>query len=121
MDVWAGTVFCTSKDPEYSNATMPGGKSIAIVFSKGQASDVDAFVEERSGSESTATAGKSGRRVRAAEYDTAKEQIKKKMLRSPLLNFSHLELTLKDHTLRSGFAAQATTHAGYEHPSPTAP
>jgi hypothetical protein len=38
MDVSAGMVFCTAKDPEYSAVTMPG-KNTVIVFSEARASD----------------------------------------------------------------------------------
>jgi all-trans-retinol 13,14-reductase len=113
MDVSAGMVFCTAKDPEYSAVTMPG-KSTVIVFSEARASDFEAFLEESNISESNSTGtgkGKGGRRIRSAEYNAAKELIRKKMLRSLLLNFPHLEpyvdmvevgtpLTIQDYTLR---------------------
>lgn len=83
MDVSAGMVFCTAKDPEYSAVTIPG-KSTVIVFSEARASDFEAFVIEKS-------ATGSGKRIRTPEYNTAKDLIKKKMLWSLLLNFPHLE------------------------------
>ena len=44
LDVSAGMVFCTAKDPDYSATTMPG-RSTAIVFSEAQAEDFEAFLE----------------------------------------------------------------------------
>jgi all-trans-retinol 13,14-reductase len=110
MDVSAGMVFCTAKDPEYSAVAMPG-KSTVIVFSEARASDFEAFVAEKSSGSVFSATGSGGRRIRMPEYNAAKELIEKKMLRSLLLNFPHLEpyvdmvevgtpLTIQDYTLR---------------------
>jgi len=101
LDVSAGMVFCTAKDPDYSATTMPG-RSTVIVFSEAQAQDFEAFLEYN----------RDGKRLRTKEYSQAKELIQRKMLRSLLLNFPQLKnhvdhveigtpLTLLDYTLRT--------------------
>lgn len=101
LDVSAGMVFCTAKDPEYSRMTMPD-RSTVIVFSEAQAEDFEVFIEYK----------QDGKILRSKEYVEAKELIQKKMMRSLLLNFPLLEehvdhveigtpLTLLDYTLRT--------------------
>lgn len=103
LDVSAGMVFCTAKDPHYSAITMPG-KSTVIIFSEARAEDFQKFVLEDD-------SGKGKKHLRNQEYETAKKLIKFKMMRSLFLNFPHLEpyvdlvevgtpLTLFDYTLR---------------------
>jgi all-trans-retinol 13,14-reductase len=98
MDVSAGMVFCTAKDPAYSAQTMPG-RSTALIFSEARASDFDFLA---TGSE----------HIRTQKYAEAKELIQRKMMRSLLLNFPRLEphvdfieigtpLTLLDYTRRT--------------------
>jgi len=101
LDVSAGMVFCSAKDPVYSAATIPG-RSTVVVFSEAQAEDFEAFLEHSS----------DGKQLRTNEYSQAKELIQRKMLRSLLLNFPQLKkhvdhveigtpLTLLDYTLRT--------------------
>ena len=101
LDISAGVVFCTAKDPVYSSLTMPS-RSTAIIFSEARAKDFEVFLDSR----------EDGKRLRTAEYAKAKDLIQRKMMRSLLLNFPHLEpyvdhveigtpLTLLDYTLRS--------------------
>jgi all-trans-retinol 13,14-reductase len=103
LDVSAGMVFCSAKDPQYSAISMPG-KSTVIIFSEARAEDFQKFVL-------VDDSGKKKRHLRDQEYKTAKEWIQFKMMRSLLLNFPHLEpyvdvvevgtpLTLFDYTLR---------------------
>lgn len=103
LDVSAGMVFCTAKDPVYSEATMPG-RATCIVFSEARAQDFQAFVN--------VTDNGKRKRLRVAEYEEAKKLIEKKMMRSLLSNFPQLEphvdvveigtpLTLLDYTLRT--------------------
>jgi len=111
LDVSAGMVFCTAKDPVYSAATMPN-KSTVIVFSEARAEHFDQFVDTEATVSGSAT-GKGRKRVlRTKEYGKAKQLIERKMMRSLLMNFPHLEpfvdvvevgtpLTIIDYTLRS--------------------
>jgi all-trans-retinol 13,14-reductase len=96
LDVSAGMVFCSAKDPIYSAHTMPN-RSTVIVFSEARDSDFDLF---------------RGKKIRSEEYRNAKALIERKMMRSLLLNFPqlapHVELvevgtplTLFDYTLRT--------------------
>jgi all-trans-retinol 13,14-reductase len=102
LDVSAGMVFCTAKDPVYSQATMPG-RSTAIVFSEARAEDFQIFVN---------VSDHGIKRLRTAEYKEAKKVIEAKMMRSLLSNFPQLKphvdvveigtpLTLLDYTLRT--------------------
>jgi all-trans-retinol 13,14-reductase len=102
LDVSAGMVFCTAKDPVYSEATMPG-LSTAIIFSEARAEHFEQFLVYES---------KDKKHLRKAEYQAAKDLIEAKMLRSLLTNFPHLEpyidvvevatpLTLLDFTMRT--------------------
>jgi all-trans-retinol 13,14-reductase len=97
LDISAGMVFCAAKDPAYSARTMPE-RSTVVVFSEARASDFDAFLD--------------GGARRTAAYGEAKRLIQRKMMRSLLLNFPHLEshvelveigtpLTVRDYTLRT--------------------
>jgi all-trans-retinol 13,14-reductase len=110
-DVSAGIVFASAKDPRYAEMTMPG-KSTAIIFSEAKDTDfLDLFAEQ----EATATLRKGigeGHQKRPKTYEEAKELVKKKMVRSLLLNFPHLEpyievvevgtpITMADYTLRT--------------------
>jgi all-trans-retinol 13,14-reductase len=102
LDVSAGMVFCTAKDPVYSEATMPG-RSTAIVFSEARAQDFQVFVN----------VSDSGiKHLRTPAYKEAKKVIETKMMRSLLSNFPQLKphvdvveigtpLTLLDYTLRT--------------------
>lgn len=107
LDVSAGMVFVTAKDPVYSETTMPG-KSTVIVFSEARAEDFDSFLDAAS----EPTSSDRRRLHRTEDYEKAKELIRRKMMRSLLLNFPHLEpyvdvvevgtpLTLLDYTLRT--------------------
>ena len=115
LDVSAGMVFCTAKDPVYSETTMPG-LSTAIVFSEARAKDFEQFTVVQEDDEDVAASGKGKRpqrkKLRTKEYKQAKKLIEQKMMRSLLLNFPHLEpyidfveigtpLTLMDYTLRT--------------------
>lgn len=102
LNVSAGMVFCSAKDPIYSNRTMPG-RSTAVIFSEARAQDFEQFVVK----------DKSGRAaLRTKEYKQAKQLIQDKMMRSLYINFPHLPphvdwievgtpLTLMDYTLRT--------------------
>jgi all-trans-retinol 13,14-reductase len=103
LDVSAGMVFCTAKDPVYSEATMPG-RSTAIVFSEARAEDFQVFVN-------VSNDGKI-KRLRTDAYKEAKKVIETKMMHSLLANFPQLKphvdvveigtpLTLLDYTLRT--------------------
>ncbi|CAB9514654.1 Putative all-trans-retinol 13,14-reductase [Seminavis robusta] len=103
LDVSAGIVFASAKDPTYSEVVMPG-KSTVIVFSEAKNEDFLPFLDSNKPS-----AGLQGRRTE--EYKQAKDLIERKMMRSLLLNFPHLEpyidvvevgtpLTLFDYTRR---------------------
>ncbi|KAL7562918.1 hypothetical protein ACA910_000287 [Epithemia clementina (nom. ined.)] len=107
MDVSAGIVFASAKDPTYSAAVMPN-RSTVIIFSEARDSDFFKFADD--------PAERIGGKVRehgprTVEYQAAKNLIETKMLRSLLLNFPHLEpyidlvevgtpLTLFDYTRR---------------------
>ena len=104
LDVSAGMVFCSAKDPIYSESTMPG-RSTVIVFSEAKAEDFERFVDH---SKPT----KDGKHLRKKDYEDVKKLIEKKMIRSLLLNFPQLEphvdvveigtpLTVLDYTLRT--------------------
>lgn len=77
LDVSAGMVFCTAKDPSYSSFTMPN-RSTVIVFSEARSEDFAKFLTKSP-------------RKKNQEYIEAKKLIEKKMMRSLLLNFPHLE------------------------------
>ena len=101
LDVSAGMVFCTAKDPDYSAIAIPN-RSTVIVFSEAQAEHFQTFVDTTA----------DGKRLRTRDYKQAKKLIERKMMRSLLLNFPHLTpyvdhveigtpLTLLDYTLRT--------------------
>lgn len=111
LDVSAGWVFVTAKDPYYSNITMPG-KTTVVMFSEAKTEDFERFVDHVLVCSKGATphAGKS-RPVREAEYEAAKKLVEQKMMRGLLRCFPHLEphvevveigtpLTLLDYTHR---------------------
>ena len=116
LDVSAGIVFASAKDPLYAAATMPG-KSTVIVFSEAKSEDFHQFIPDAK-SETSAKGGGGprggGSRMQSPRtecYQRAKKLIETKMMRSLLLNFPHLEpyidvvevgtpLTLFDYTRR---------------------
>jgi hypothetical protein len=110
MDVSAGWVFVTAKDPYYSNMTMPG-KTTVVIFSEAKTEDFEKFVDESTYFKgATPHAGKA-RPLREAEYEEAKRLIERKMMRGLLRCFPQLEphievveigtpLTLLDYTHR---------------------
>ena len=110
-DVSAGIVFASAKDPIYSREVMPG-KSTVIIFSEAKTDDFRQFIPNP-GKPSPCGGGRSSRiqGPRTKGYEQAKKLIEKKMIRSLLLNFPHLEpyidivevgtpLTLFDYTRR---------------------
>jgi len=110
LDVSAGIVFASAKDPMYANMTMPG-KSTAIIFSEAQSEE---FLDLLDGEDKSSTLSKGiygGHRKHNSKYEKAKALVKKKMMRSLLLNFPHLEpyvecvevgtpITMADYTMR---------------------
>lgn len=110
MDVSAGIVFASAKDPMYSNITMPG-KSTAIIFSEAKEQDFLSLLDKEDRDSIFSRGIYSGHRKHSSEYEKAKALVKTKMLRSLLLNFPHLEpyievvevgtpITLADYTMR---------------------
>jgi all-trans-retinol 13,14-reductase len=106
LDVSAGIVFASAKDPTYAAAVMPG-KSTVIIFSEAKKQD---FIQFLDASKNSGARGNL-RDNRKTEYAQAKQLIEQKMMRSLLLNFPHLEpfidvmevgtpLTLFDYTRR---------------------
>lgn len=114
MDVSAGIVFASAKDPTYSNITMPN-KSTVIIFSEARDKDFLQFTDladEGETNHNHLTKSTYLHGARTEEYQKAKDLIEKKMMRSLLLNFPHLEpyvdvievgtpLTLFDYTRRT--------------------
>ena len=112
LDVSAGIVFASAKDPIYSSMVMPN-KSTVIIFSEAKAEDFMKF-QKRATTETTTHSGPSSsleHGERTDDYEQAKQLIQAKMMRSLLVNFPHLEpyidvvevgtpLTLFDYTRR---------------------
>lgn len=110
-DVSAGIVFASAKDPHYSEIVMPG-KSTAIIFSEARQEDfLNLFDEEHALAALRKGIGE-GHQQRSEKYEEAKALVEKKMIRSLLLNFPHLEpyidvvevgtpITMADYTLRT--------------------
>jgi all-trans-retinol 13,14-reductase len=89
-DVSAGWVFVTAKDPYYSSITMPG-KTTVVIFSEAKTEDFEKFVDEETYIKGAAPHAGKARPVRGAEYEAAKELVKRKMMRGLLRCFPHLE------------------------------
>jgi len=95
MDVSAGIVFASAKDPIYSADVMPN-KSTVIVFS--EAKDEDFFRFSKDFDDADDSQKKKVKKMKAihghrtSDYQQAKDLIEKKMIRSLLINFPHLEL-----------------------------
>ena len=111
MDVSAGIVFASAKDPMYANITMPG-KSTAIIFSEAREKDFLDLLDEDDRESIFSRGIYDGHHKHSSKYEKAKALVKKKMMRSLLLNFPHLEpyiecvevgtpLTLADYTMRT--------------------
>ena len=109
MDVSAGIVFASAKDPTYADAVMPN-KSTVIVFSEAKTEDFVKFAQPAK-DKNRATTKRWVHGQRTEDYEAAKDLIEQKMMRSLLLNFPHLEpyvdvvevgtpLTLFDYTRR---------------------
>lgn len=110
-DVSAGIVFASAKDPHYSEIVMPG-KSTAIIFSEAKDDDFLSLFEEEEASAALRKGIGEGHRRRSEKYQTAKQLVKEKMVRSLVLNFPHVEpyidvvevgtpVTMADYTLRT--------------------
>lgn len=90
LDVSAGWVFVSAKDPYYSNMTMPG-KTTVIIFSEAKTEDFEKFVDDAAYFKgATPHAGKA-RPLREEEYEAAKKLVERKMMRGLLHCFPHLE------------------------------
>lgn len=90
LDVSAGWVFVTAKDPYYCNMTMPG-KTTVIMFSEAKTEDFEKFIDEASYFKGAAPHAGKSRPMREAEYETAKKLVEQKMMRGLLRCFPHLE------------------------------
>jgi len=90
LDVSAGWVFVTAKDPYYSNVTMPG-KATVIIFSEAKTEDFDKFVDEAAYFKGVTPHAGKARPVREEEYEAAKKLVERKMMRGLLRCFPHLE------------------------------
>jgi all-trans-retinol 13,14-reductase len=110
LDVSAGWVFVSAKDPYYSNITMPG-KTTIIIFSEARTEDFEKFVDEATLARGAAPHAGKARQQRGAEYEAAKALVERKMMRGLLRCFPHLEpyievveigtpITLLDYTHR---------------------
>ena len=110
LDVSAGWVFVSAKDPYYSNMTMPG-KTTVIIFSEAKTEDFEKFVDDTAYFKGARPHAGKARPLREAEYEAAKKLVERKMMRGLLRCFPHLEpyvdvveigtpLTLLDYTHR---------------------
>lgn len=111
MDVSAGIVFVSAKDPAYSDITMPG-KATAVLFSEARDADFLNLLDDEDKNSTLSRGIYGGHRKHGTRYNEAKALVKKKMMRSLLLNFPHLEpyidlvevgtpITMADYTLRT--------------------
>lgn len=90
LDVSAGWVFVTAKDPYYSKVTMPG-KTTVVIFSEAKTEDFDKFVDSEAYFKGATPHVGKARLIRKTEYEAAKELVKLKMMRGLLRCFPHLE------------------------------
>ena len=90
MDVSAGWVFVSAKDPYYSNLTMPG-KTTIILFSEAKTEDFSLFVDDTIFSAGAKPHAGKARPLRVAEYEAAKSLVERKMMRGLLRCFPHIE------------------------------
>ena len=77
MDVSAGIVFASAKDPKYSSITMPG-KSTAIIFSEAKDEDFLNLLDDEDKSSTFARGIYEGHHKHSAKYDEAKALVEEK-------------------------------------------